>query len=136
MIYFAYPPIDIISSRYKKKPYEKTISQVRDAMCSGSGDYRHPSKGVEELRAVNCTNICPMYGIDARSIPPEFARWSNFVWFQCPWTKKRDIPDLICGFLGSAADNCAPGTYVCVGITTKKRFMYKYNLKSFHSGLL
>ena len=100
-----------------------------DVMCSGSDDYKRPSRGiVEELRAVNCTNICQMYGIDACLIPPDIARWSNFVWFQCPWTKKREIPGLIRGFLRSAADNCFPGTYVCVGITTKKKYMYKYNL--------
>ena len=135
-----HPPIDIISSCYEKEPYEKTIRDVRDAMCSGSGDYRRPSENiVRELRAADCTNIHqisdinfnadpPMYGINARSIPPEIARWSNLVWFQCPWTKKPDIPDLILGFLKNAADNCFPGTYVCVGITTKEKYMYKYNL--------
>ncbi len=61
------------------------------------------------------------------SIPPEIARWSNLVWFQCPWTYYS--PDVILGFLGSAADNCAPGTFVCVGITTHKYYMRKYYLE-------
>ncbi len=83
---------------------------------------------VRDLRAVDCTNIRQMCGIDACSIPPEIARWSNLVWFQCPWTNERHIHDLILGFLRSAADNCAPGTYVCVGITTHKDYMHRYCL--------
>ncbi len=98
-------------------------------MCSGSGGYKRPSEDiVKELRAVDCTNIRQIWGIDARFIPPEIARWSNLIWFQCPWTKKSDIPGLILDFLKNAADNCFPGTYVCVGITTKEKYMYKYNL--------
>ncbi len=68
-----------------------------------------------------------MCGINARSIPPEIARWSNLVWFQCPWTN--EIPDLILDFLASASDNCAPGTYVCVGITTHPDYMHRYCLE-------
>ncbi len=128
--YFLCSPIDIISSRYEGVPYEKTISEVRDAMtlCSVSDGYRRPYNE-EIVKAVNCTNIYQMCGIDARSIPPEIARWSNLVWFQCPWTNEYPIHDLIRGFLGSAADNCAPGTFVCVGITTHPRYMHKYNLE-------
>ncbi len=93
-------------------------------MCSGSDGYKRPSKYiVSELRDVDCANIHQMCDINARSIHPEIARWSNLVWFQCPWTKKRDIPGLIRGFLKNAADNCFPGTYVCVGITTKEKYM-------------
>ncbi len=74
-------------------------------------------------------NINQMYDSDACSIPPEIARWSNLVWFQCPWTNKRPIHDLILGFLVSASENCVPGTFVCVGITTHPRYMHKYHLE-------
>ncbi len=117
------PPIDIISSRYEGVLYERTISEVRDAMCSGSDDYKRPSEDiVRELRDVDCTNIHQMCGINARSIPPEIARWSNLVWFQCPWTEWHAIPDLIRAFLRSASDNCAPGTFVCVVHTKEALF--------------
>ncbi len=85
------------------------------------------------LRDIDCTNIHhQMWGCSARSIPPEIARWSNLIWFQCPWIPRefeRDIADLILGFLRSAADNCAPGTFVCVGITTHPRYMHRYCLE-------
>ncbi len=42
---------------------------------------------------------------------------------------KYSLTDLILGFLGNASDNCAPGTYVCVGITTHSRYMHEYQLK-------
>ncbi len=136
------PPIRIISSNYDKKPYERTIREVRGAMCSGSDGYRHPSDDiVRELRTTNNIhqiwdinfNADPlMYGIDARSIPPEMARWSNLIWFQCPWVYRRSSaspPDLILDFLRSAEKNCASGTFVCVGISTLERFMCQYDLE-------
>ncbi len=64
------PPIDIISSRYEGVLYERTISEVRDVMCSGSGGYMYPSEDI--VRELS-TNIHQMCGIDARSIPPEMA---------------------------------------------------------------
>ncbi len=127
--YFTCAPIDIISSCHGKKPYEKTISEVRDAMCPGGHRSQSDELIDEKLRAVDCTNIRQICGIDAQRIHPDIARWSNLVWFQCPWTKNSDIPHLILGFLGNAAENCAPGTYVCVGITTKEKYMYKYSLE-------
>ena len=118
------PQIDIISSRYEGEPYKKTICEVKEAMCSGSDGYICPSDEdiVDILRAVDCTNIRQMCGIDACSIPPEIARWSNLVWFQCPWTEWHAIPDLIRAFLRSASDNCAPGTFVCVVHTKEALF--------------
>ncbi len=114
-------------------------------MCSGLGPYRCPSdkKIVEKLRVVNYTSIrqiCDinfntrsipqMYGIDARSIPPEIASWSNLIWFQCPWIvgdSGPGIAKLIRAFLASAARNCVPGT--CVGITRYYIFTYRYHLE-------
>ncbi len=130
------PPIDIISSRYENKPYEKTINEVKKAMLCNSDGYKCPSdeERVRELRAVDCTNIHQMYGIDVWSIPPKIASWSNLVWFQCPWIEKNErdaewaIADLL-DFLGNAAKNCAPDTFVCVGITTHPRYMHQYCLE-------
>ncbi len=127
------PTIDVISSRYENEPYKKTINKVKKAMLCNS---ECPSEEiVRELRAVDCTNIHQMYDIDACSIPPYIARWSNLVWFQCPWIEKRErnveyaIADLILDFLRSASHNCAPGTYVCVGITTHPDYMHRYCLE-------
>ncbi len=136
-------PIRIISSCYKEEPRERTIREVKDEMCSRLSLLNI----VRKLRTADCTNVrliwdinfnaCSiprdsMYGIDARSIPPEIARWSNLIWFQCPWIPLefgRDIADLILGFLRSAADNCAPGTFVCVGITIHEDYMHRYHLE-------
>ncbi len=122
------PTMDVISSRYDNKPYKKTISEVKEAMLQNFDGYDRPP---EEI-AVDCTDIHQMGGIDARSIPPEIARWSNLIWFQCPWVAEyheHAISDLILVFLGSAADNCAPGTYVCIGITTHEDYMHRYCLE-------
>ncbi len=59
-----------------------------------------------------------MWGIDAKSIPKDLARWSNIVWLQYPYIRQNSMSDLILGCLESAGDNCSPGTYVCAGITT------------------
>ncbi len=39
------------------------------------------------------------------------------------------IADLIHSFLKSASYNCAPGTFVCVGITTHEDYMHQYHLE-------
>ncbi len=102
-------------------------------MCLGSDGYICPSDEdiIDILKAVDCTNIRQTYIIDACSIPPEIARWSNLVWFQCPWVDYRydSLPGLILDFLRSAANNCDPGTYVCVGITTHEDYMHRYCLE-------
>ncbi len=123
-------PYNIISSRYEKEQYKKTISEVKKAMLCNTDGYTCPSDEIVGIfRAVDCTNILQKCKIDARFIPQENARWSNLVWFQCPWTNERPILDLIISFLGSASDNCAPGTYVCVGITTHEDYMSRYVLE-------
>ncbi len=121
---------DVISSRCDTKPYGKTISEVKAAMLCGSDGYKcPPDEGiVGGLRSVDCTNIHQMYGIAACFIPQEVARWSNLVWFVL-----RDpgpgIADLIRSFLTNASCNCAPGTYVCVGIITHEDYMHQYHLE-------
>ncbi len=115
------PTIDIISSSPELP--QCRINEVMGAALRNSGDYKE-EEIVGILSDVDCTNIHQMCDINPRSIPPEIARWSNLIWFQCPLSKN----DLL-GFLRSASDNCAPGTYVCVGIITHEEFMYQYHLE-------
>ncbi len=127
----------IVSSCYEEKngENEKKIEKVRDSMCSPDLNPSLRRDIVEILEAADCTNIDLRYGINACFIPKDDASSANLVWFQCPWIpSSRDpaetaIADLILGFLGSAADNCAPGTFVCVGITKQEYYMRRYCLE-------
>ncbi len=111
--------IDIISSRKEGKPYKRNMTEVKNTLCSGP---EKPSENIVKiLENVDYANMRQIYGIDALSIPQYISRWSNFLWFQCPWVgenSKYSLADLIHGFLENASEDCAPGTYVCVGITT------------------
>ncbi len=130
------PPMDIISYRYDDVKVE-TINGKNKITLFNSDSYECPSEEVVEmLRDIDCTNIHhQMWGCSTLSIPPEIARWSNLIWFQCtyPWIKQEEvecaIADLICDFLGNAADHCAPGTFVCVGITLHPDYIHKYHLE-------
>ena len=112
-LYGGPPSIDIISSRKEKKPFKKNMIEVKNYLCSGR---KKPSENIVKiLENVDYTNIRQIYGIDVytRFIPEYISRWSNFLWFQCPWVGKNSkysLTDLILGFLLNASDNCVPGT--------------------------
>ncbi len=129
------PPMDIISYRYDDVKME-TINGKKEITQCNSDSYDCPSEEVVEmLRDIDCTNIHQMWGSSALSIPPNLARWSNLIWFQCtyPWIKQEEVEcaivNLIRDFLLNASYNCAPGTYVCVGITLHPDYIHKYHLE-------
>lgn len=52
----------------------------------------------------------------------------SLIWFQCPWISRSGTAELIQNFLSYTGQRISPGTYVCIGITTHKDYVYDYLL--------
>ena len=53
----------------------------------------------------------------------------DVIWFQCPWVHPGSVADLVEGFMLNAAHNTSESQRVCLGITTCRAYVHRYELE-------